>query len=73
MKELFTMSGKELIFYNTILKSLKDGLKQKKAAEQLWIRERLYRLLLKAYKEKGIKGLASKKIGRGRNQFVPYR
>ena len=63
MKELFTMSGKELLFYNTILKSLKDGLKQVKAAELLGVSERHYRRLLKAYKEKGIKGLVSKKRG----------
>ena len=67
MKELFTMSGKELLFYNTILKSLRDGLKQVRAAELLGISERHYRRLLKAYKEKGIKGLVSKKRGKPSN------
>jgi len=67
MKELFTMSGKDLLFYNSIQKSLKDGLKQVKAAELLGISDRHYRRLLKAYKEKGIKGLVSKKRGKPSN------
>jgi transposase len=70
MKELFTMSGKELLFYDSIQKSLKDGLKQVKAAELLGISERHYRRLLKAYKEKGIKGLVSKKRGKPSNNRI---
>ncbi len=60
MKELFTISGKKLLFYNTILKSLKDCLKQVRAAELLGVSERHYRRLLKAYEEHGIEGLISK-------------
>jgi len=70
MKELFTMSGKELLFYNTILKSLKDGLKQVRAAELLGVSERHYRRLLKAYKEHGIEGLISKKRGQPSNNRI---
>lgn len=70
MKELFIMSEKELLFYNTILKSLQNGLKQVKAAELLGISERHYRRLLKAYRQHGVKALTSKKRGQPSNNRI---
>lgn len=69
MKEIFIMTEKGLSIYHMILR-VEEGLKQMRASELLGISERHFRRLLKAYREKGAKALASKKIGKPSNNCI---
>ena len=57
LRKLFTMSQKELLIYDLIIKTNEKRMSQRKAAELLNISDRHFRRLLKEYKENGPAGL----------------
>ena len=67
MKELFTMTEKELSSYNLISQVIQKKLSQMKAAELLGITDRHFRRLIKAYKKEGPSALISKRRGKPSN------
>lgn len=68
MKQLFSMTQKDLSRDNLVLKTVEQGLTQVKAAELLGVSDCQCRRLIKAYREKGPEGLLSKKRGRRSNR-----
>ena len=67
MEKLFNMTQKDLSLHNLILKVQEKGIKQVKAAELLGVSDRHFRRLLKAYRERGVEALLSKKRGKPSN------
>lgn len=71
MKELVTMSEKELSRYSLVEQVVEKTMSQVKAAKLLGISARHFRRLLKAYRTEGAKGLISKKRGKVSNRKLP--
>ena len=71
MKELFTMTEKELTGYNLITQVIQKKLSQMKASELLGISDRHFRRLLKAYKNEGLTALISRRRGKPSNNRIP--
>jgi transposase len=67
MDKLLTMSKKEVTRLEVIQRSEAKHLKQKEAAEMLWVSERHIRRLLRAYRQSGMEGLVSKRRGKPSN------
>ena len=63
MEKSFIMTKKDIERNNLLLRASEKSMKQVKAAQLLGVSERHFRRLLKAYKEKGIEGLISRKKG----------
>jgi transposase len=68
--ELYTMSGKELSKVEIMQRVKAKRLKQREAAEILGISIRQVKRLYQAYREKGAKGLVSKRRGRASNNHL---
>jgi transposase len=71
LKELFTMTEKELTGYNLITQVIQKKLSQMKASELLGITDRHFRRLLKAYKNEGLTALISRRRGKPSNNKIP--
>ena len=56
MEKSFIMTEKDIEHNNLLLKATEKSIKQVKAAQLLGVSERLFRRLLKAYREKGAEG-----------------
>ena len=67
MDEILTMSGKELSKIEVMQRLKEKRLKQREAAKMLGISVRQVKRLYQAYREKGAKGLISKRRGRESN------
>jgi transposase len=65
--KLLTMSGKELSKLEVMQRLKEKRLKQREAGEMLGVSVRQVKRLYKAYREKGIEGLISKRRGRESN------
>lgn len=66
-KDLLSMSKKELTRLEILQKAATKRLKQREAADILGVSERHVRRLLRAYRQKGAKGLISRKRGKPSN------
>ena len=66
------MTKKDIERNNLLLRASEKSMKQVKAAQLLGVSERHFRRLLKAYKEKGIEGLISRKKGMQNRVVLPY-
>ena len=65
------MTRKELKKYGLIQQIEEKKISQMKAAEMLGISDRHFRRLLKAYRERGVNGLLSKRRGKPSNRRTP--
>lgn len=71
MKNLYTMSQKEVHKLEILAKLLNKQMKQLKASETLGISVRQVQRLVKAYKLHGAAGLISRKRGKSSNNYIP--
>ena len=72
MKELLTMSQKELTRFEIMQRLETKKLRQREAAKMLGVSERHVRRLLRKYREQGVSGLISERRGRpSNNQLKP--
>lgn len=72
MKELLTMSQKELTRLEIMPRLETKRLRQREAAKMLGVSERHMRRLLRKYREQGVSGLISERRGRpSNNQLKP--
>lgn len=71
MKELYTMSQKEISKLEVLQKLLNKQMKQSKAAQVLGISVRQVQRLVRQYRQHGPAGLISKKRGKPSNHSIP--
>lgn len=71
MDELLEMSTKELSRLEVMQKLVEKRMSQDEAAKVLGVSTRQVKRLLRAYREKGVKGLVSKRRGQASNNRLP--